>query len=156
MFSYEAVRKQIALAVVVVGLGACSNPLDDDQDDHLNAVAVEVMSLDGAQLARYASGAWTFPSGDALHLHPGDELAVRIFFVEADGERRQLPASGEEITLRVEVQDPQIVSYEDHGDHGDFIGLAEGETTATIQAFHGGHPDFETNPGLPIEVANDH
>lgn len=141
--------------VVLLAFGAgCDRPLDPD-DDHLEEiVAVEVTDMSGGMLASYMSGVWTFPSGDGLHLHPGEELGVRILFVAADGDRFQLPHGGAEHTVRVDVADSSVAAYDGHGDHGHFEAIGAGETTATIQAFHGSHADFSTNPGLPIEVVD--
>lgn len=151
---YGSKLKLLAPALLVAALAACDNPVEHD-DDHEEAVGVVVTDLAGVTLATYTPGAWTFASGDALHLHPGEELAVKIFFLAEDGDRFQLPHTGAEHTLRVDVANQAVVEYHAHGDHGDFEAIAVGETTAKIQLYHGGHPDFETT-GLPIEVTADH
>lgn len=136
----------------VAFLAACDNPVDkDDHEDDI--VGVEVTTMSGTVLAAYAGGAWQIPGGDALHLHLDEEEEVRIFFLADDGDRFQLPPSGSEHTLRVVIDNPAIVSFEAHPDHGHFKGLAVGETTAEIQVYHGSHTDFETEP-LPIEVVD--
>ena len=138
------------LALVVAG--ACDNPVDRGDEHHDEAAGVQVTTMDGAVIATYETGGWTFASGDALILHPGEEQSVRIYFLAEDGDRIQLHPSGAEHTLRVAIANPAVAAYEGLPDHGRFEGLTIGQTTATIQVFHGGHPDFQTNPGLPIEV----
>ncbi|MEX2570197.1 MAG: hypothetical protein WD737_02760 [Gemmatimonadota bacterium] len=147
-------QKFIAFAVVLLTIGGCSSPVEHDED-HFDAVGVEVTTEDGDLLASYSGGTWSFTSGDALHLHPGDDLDVRIRFVQGDGDRVELPTSGAELTLEVEVLDPAVAQFAAHDDHGHFEALTAGETNAIIRAMHGGHADFETNPGLPVEVVDD-
>ncbi len=144
----------IAIPAVVI-LGACDNPVEQD-DDHLEEIAsVEITDLQNNLIAELHGDHWDFEGGgDALHLHPNEEMEVRIFFVAEDGDRFQLPPSGQEFTLRVEIANPAVASFEAESDHGHFAGLAAGETTAAIQVFHGGHADYQTNPPLPIEVVD--
>lgn len=155
MFSILDKPLRLTTLAAVVALGACDNPVSDDHDHLDEVVSVEITDLAGGLIAELHDDHWHFESGgDALHLHPGDEKEVRIFFVAADGDRFQLPASGEEHTLRVEIANPAVVEYEDHGDHGHFVALSAGETTATIQIYHGSHADWQTNPPLPVEVVD--
>jgi len=145
----------IVVVLSVLVLGACSNPVEQKDDHHDDIVGVEVTTMNGNPLATYAGGVWTVSGGDALHLHVGEDDDVRIFFLADDGDLIQLPISGADLTLRVVIEHPAIASFQaDAADHGHFRGLAEGETTAIIQAYHGSHPDFETRPGLPIEVVD--
>jgi hypothetical protein len=136
-------------------LGACDNPVDADDSHFETPTSVEITDLAGAMIAKLQGDHWDYSrGGDALHLHPGDEMEVRIFFIADDGDRFQLPPSGEEHTLRVEVKDPAIVEYEGHADHGHFVAGAAGETTAAIQVYHGSHADWQTNPPIAIEVVD--
>lgn len=142
-----------ALPVLAL-LAACENPVDHD-NEHLEEIAgVEITDMAGTRIASYSNGTWNLSAGDALHLHPGEEVEVKIFFLAADGDRFQLPPAGDEHTLRVEIADTAIAAYGGHTDHGHFEGKAVGETTAKVQVYHGGHADYETNPGLPIEVSD--
>lgn len=151
---YVSKLKLLVPALLVAALGACDNPVEHD-DDHEEATGVVVTDLAGVTLATYTPGSWTVVGGDALHLHPGEELGVKIFFLAEDGDRFQLPHTGADHTLRVQIANESVVEYHAHGDHGDFDAIAVGETTAKIQLYHGGHADFETT-GLTIEVADDH
>lgn len=151
---YMSKLKLLMPALLVTALAGCDNPVEHE-DDHEEAVGVVIADLAGSTLATYAAGAWTVAGGDALHLHPGDELGVKIFFIAEDGDRFQLPHSGAEHTLRVEIANETVVEYHPHGDHADLEAIGVGETTVKVQLYHGGHPDFETNPGLPVEVVDD-
>lgn len=133
-------------------LGACSNPLEGE--DHEDAVGVDITDMAGGPLASYriSTGTWTIAEGAAFQLQQGVEREVRIYFVDADDDRFQEPASGAEYTHRVVIAHPSIAAYEGHDDHGHFEGLAVGSTTAVVQLYHGSHADFATNPGMPIEV----
>lgn len=131
---------------------ACENPVEGHDDHHLDdVVGVEVAGMDGVVLGTYRDGAWTLTSGDALQVGAGEERDVRIVFLAADGDRIELPTAGEEYTLRVEIADPSVVSFEGHGDHGAFLGKAAGRTTVRVQAYHGAHADYQTAP-LDVEV----
>lgn len=144
---------RVMIAASAVALTACDTPVGPDEHED-EVVGAEVEDLDGNVIAAFddESKVWTFASGDALQLATGEELAVRIFFIAEDGDRFQLPHSGAEYTLQVVIANTAIVTYSAHGDHGDFSGVAEGATTAEIQVFHGSHPDWRTNPALPIVV----
>ncbi len=150
----KSLRILSLFAVALVG--ACDNPVDHDDDHQDEVTGVQITTMAGAVIATYGAGGWTFASGDALHLHAGEEEEVRIYFLAEDGDRFQAPPSGAEHTLRVEIANPAIAAYEGHSDHGHFEGKAVGETTAVIQLYHGSHADFQTNPGLPIEVVDHH
>jgi hypothetical protein len=140
--------------LALAGLVACSNPLEDDE--HGEAVGVDVTDMEGAPIANYRTsrGSWEFTSSDALQLVSGEIKEVKIFFVTADGDRFQEPATGSDHTHRVTIEHANVASYEGEVDHGEFEGLSAGETNATIQLYHGSHADFETNPGMPITVTN--
>ena len=91
---------RMAALAGVVALGACDTPVEPDHDDH-EAVGAEVQDLEGNVIATFENDSWTFTSGDALLMQTGDELEVRIFFIAEDGDRFQLPQSGQEYTLNV-------------------------------------------------------
>jgi hypothetical protein len=145
--------RSIAL-MAILAVAACDNPVEHHDESIHGAEGVEITDIAGAVIATYADGGWTFTTGDALHLHPGEESEVRIYFIADDGDRFQAPLSGDEYTLLVEFENPEIAGYEGHADHGDFVGLMVGETSANVQLYHGTHPDFETIPGLPVEVVD--
>lgn len=151
---YQSLRLIVLPAVVL--LGACDNPVGNNDDDHLEeVVGVEVTDLLGNVITEYHDGHWDLAGGaDALHLHVGEEEEIRIFFVAEDGDRFQLPHSGAEYTLRVEIANTAIVEYEGEGDHGHLNAKSVGETTARVQIYHGNHPDWETLADLPIEVGD--
>ena len=140
----------VALAALAL-LAACDNPVDRD-DDHIDeVVSVEITDLAGNVIADLHGDHW---HGSPLHLHPGDELDVAIHFVAADGDRFQLPHSGAEHTLGVDIADTGILAYTPVGQNGRFTAVGEGETTITVQVMHGSHPDWETNPPLRAEVVD--
>jgi hypothetical protein len=138
---------------MVAGVVGCDNPVTPDPA-HRTAQGVVITNMNGAVIAETHGDHWDFASGDAIHLHPGDDLEVRIFFVATSGERFQL-INDPEYQLVVEIADPTVVTYDAHGDHGDFEARSEGETTAVIHLWHGshpgGHPDYSAPP-LTIEV----
>lgn len=150
-------RTLFALALLGV-LGACKDTVTDPHDDHMeDIVAVEIADMSNQQIARYEDGVWTLAKGgSAVHMHPGDELAVKIFFIDDHGDKIQLPPSGQEYSLRVKIADTAVLDYDGHSDHGHFEAKAAGETTAVIQLYHGNHADWETNPGLAFEVVDHH
>ena len=132
-------------------LAACDNPVERDED-HIDEVeSVEITDLEGNVLANLHGDHW---DGSPLHFHPGDELDVAIHFVAADGDRFQLPHSGAEHTLGVEIADPSVLTYTPVGQNGRFTAVGEGETTITVQLMHGTHADWETNPPLEAEVVD--
>lgn len=148
-------RRATPLIALAALLGACDNPLRD-HDDHLEARGVVITDLAGAVIAETHGNHWDFTHGSDLHLHPGEEKDVRIWFVDPAGNRFQV-GQQHGYELVVQVAQPAIARYGGHGDHGHFEGVSVGETTAVIHLWHGqhpsGHPDYST-PALAIEVAS--
>lgn len=143
----------MALASLAL-LGACDNPVERDDDHHDDVVSVEVTDLEGNMIADLHGDHW---HGSPLHLHPGDELEVAIHFVAADGDRFQLPHSGAEHTLGVEIADAGVLTYTPVGQNGRFTAVGEGETTIRFLINHGSHADWgEANPPLRAEVVDHH
>ena len=144
------------LPLAVAALAACDNPVaHDDHDDHFEpdeVAAIVITAMDGTTIATWQPSAWTFAAGSSFQLEVGQAREVRIVFVLDDGDEVQLSHEGAEHTLSVVVEDTNIAAYDGHGDHGDFEGLAAGQTTAHIEVFHGSHADFIAQPGMPIEV----
>lgn len=146
-------RPAPVFAVVSLALlAACENPVGRN-DGHIDAaMAVEIMDLEGNMIADLHGNHW---HGSPLHLHPGDELEVAIHFVAADGDRFQLPHSGEAHTLGVEIADTSVLTYTAVGQNGRFTAIDEGETTIRILINHGAHADWgETNPALRAVVVD--
>ncbi len=136
-------------------LSGCENPVGNDHEVR-EATGVVITDLqDNVLLTTEGAGAagWV---GAPLTLQVGQELPVRIFFIDPAGERFQLPPSGAEYTLRVEFTPAGIANYvAQQAEQGVFRGLAPGETHARINIQHGGeagHPDFQSPP-LRIEVS---
>lgn len=153
-FNLTKPLRLVALSALAL-LAACDNPVEGDDAHEEEIEAVQITDMAGALIAELHGDHWDFEGGgDALHLHAGEEMEVKIFFVAEDGDRFQLPPSGAEHTLRVEIANPAVARYEGETDHGHFVGVAAGETTAAIQVFHGSHADWQTNPPLPIEVSD--
>ncbi len=149
-------KKHHLLAIpTVLILGACDNPVEPGEAHFDEIESVEITDMAGNLIAEMHGDHWHFAGGgSALHLHPGDEKAVRIFFIAEDGDRFQLPDAGAEHTLRVTIEHPTVVEYEGEADHGHFVALTAGDTTADIQVFHGDHPDWDRAAALPIEVVD--
>jgi hypothetical protein len=142
-------------AAVLFATAACDNPVEHDHG-HLEARGVAITDLAGATIAETHGDHWDFASGSDLHLHPGEELEVRVWFVDPDGDRFQL-GDRDDYELVVIVEDEAVASYGGHGDHGHFEAGAAGETTAVVHLWHGrhpaGHPDY-SSPPLAIEVVD--
>ena len=148
-----------ALLTLILALGACDHPLGHDHD-HLQARGVVITDLAGQTLAETHGSHWHYRGGGSdLHLHRGEELDVRIWFVDPAGQRFQL-AGQRDYQLVVQVADPAVARYDGHGDHGHFEGLAVGRTTAVIHLWHGahpaGHPDYSSPPLTLDVVAHSH
>lgn len=128
-----------------VGVAACDNPVQPEEHPEAGGVVILNAST-GAVLTQSigANVAFTLP----LTLTVGVPLEVEILFLD-DSDPTNLdlafhPDAAEGESLRVVITNEAIVEYNDFGDHGDFEGVAAGETTARVQLRHGDHPDFET------------
>lgn len=136
------------LLIPLLGLAACDNPVDED-DDHPEAGGVVVL-LEGTNTVLAQSIGANQPFNQPIQLRVGQALEVEIKFLDADApqdlSRAFLPHEDEGESLRVTVANPAVASFDFHGDHGDFDGVAVGTTTAQVQLFHGTHSDFDSGP----------
>ncbi len=138
------------LALLFLVLAGCQNPVQSER--HRNAAGVVITDLQDQEIARLQGGQWQGTPGSPLPLQVGQALAVRVYFLDAAGDRFQLPHTGAAHTLRVNVADEGVATYQAQADHGVFHGVAEGTTTANVMVWHGSHSDFESQPHLGIVV----
>lgn len=152
-FSSLARFRTLPALVAVLSLVACDNPVGDDgEDEHVEEVAAVALTTHGGEpLANFADGVWSFTSGDAIRIGVGEDLGIRVLFAAADGDRFELPPSGDDHTLGVEIANTSVVTFVADGDLEYFRGTGVGTTGAVLQVVHGGHADFATAP-LPIVV----
>jgi hypothetical protein len=138
---------------------ACDNPVRDD-DDHRDVARLELYADAGlTQRLAYTHGQglnmhW---DGSLPHLDEGEEMALYARFLTPGG--HTIPLTGE-FTVHAELanqqQDgvegvPGIIAIENHGDHVDLEGLAEGETHIVFLLWHGGHADWRS-PAILVGV----
>jgi hypothetical protein len=133
------------VAAVVLLSAACNNPVEPE--DHPEAGGVLIRDAGtGAVLALSVGANVAF--AEPLELTASDVLEVEILFLDAsDPDDLALafhPDEDEGESLNVEITNEAIVTYADHGDHGDFTAHAAGQTTVTIELMHGGHADFRS------------
>lgn len=146
---------RFALVAAALALGACDNPVQPD-DDHADEIAaVEVIALNGTVLASYDTdtGAWSYTTGSNIQLNVGSQLDARVWFVGEDGDRFQLPFTGNDLTMRIVFAGGGILSTSSVQDFVRFTAGAAGATTAKIEVRHAGHADFEAD-GLVFQVLN--
>lgn len=140
-------RETLALAAMILVLGACSDPMEPD-DDHPEAEGVQLI-MGGRVIASYdgESQVWT----GELEVDAGEETPhIRVVFVDHDGNPVELE---DDTYLEVDVEDTSIAEFEQDtpGEFGGHLhGNMEGETDVTFKLMHGsvgsGHADFVTQP----------
>jgi hypothetical protein len=140
----HAFRMPLALAVLLL-TAACDNPVEPD--DHPEAGGVVILdAASGAVLALSVGANTVFTQ--PLELGVSETLEVEVKFLDASAPNDLtlafLPHEDEGESLRVIIANEAIVSYDDHGDHGDFTGNAAGQTTVQFELRHGGHADFRS------------
>jgi hypothetical protein len=135
-----------ALAALAA-LAACENPVRVTTD-HLEATEVVVRGEGGDVLARTVDNArW---DAAPLAIPEGSALNVRVSFVDLQGREFTLDA-GRDHRVRVEWQREGIAGWEPVDGSERLHGLAAGETSARLLAWHVTHPDF-ISPWLPVRV----
>ena len=133
------------VAFTLLAGSACDNPIEPE--DHPEAGGVVILDAStGAVLAMSVGANTVF--NQPLTLSASDVLEVEIRFLDADAPndltRAFFPDATEGESLLVDIDNEAIVTYVDHGDHGDFTAHAAGQTTLEVQLYHGDHPDFTT------------
>jgi hypothetical protein len=138
-----------ALALMgALALGACDDDGTGVEDDHGEDVEGVVLTLNGAELARYDgdSGTWS----NAVSIEEGDETAhIDVDFVDDAGNPVALDP---DTYLEGTVDDETIAEFEQDipGEFGGHIkGATAGTTLMEFSLMHGavgsGHADFITN-----------
>jgi hypothetical protein len=152
-------RRLVLLTVApLVTLSAACDRSPTDTGEHGAPASVELVNrASGQRLAwTHGSGASMHWDGTLPHIDVGDELAVNVRFLRADGTAIAL---GGEYTVRArlaqqgdgQVGAPNIIRIDNHGDHVDLSGIAVGRTHVVFLLWHGGHADF-TTPPIEVEV----
>lgn len=151
-----------------VGVIACDNPVDHDEDEHAEADGLRVL-LDGAVVYRVLDGDVSCPNEPCvIVVAEGEETALfTVEFLTADGDEIHDEDLDEDFSLGFEMADPAIAEFEQDGTWSlRVVGKQVGETKAQLHLLHVGHPDFSTPPpalqngqpnpnALTIRVAQD-
>lgn len=139
-------RSALALATMVLVLGACSDPMEPEE--HPEAEGVQLI-MSGNVIASYDGDTqmWT----GELEVDAGEETPhIRVVFVDHDGDPVELE---DDTYLEVDIEDTSIAEFEQDspGEFGGHLhGQMEGETDVVFKLMHGqvgsGHADFVTQP----------
>lgn len=138
--------KALALAAMVLVIGACSDPVEPEP--HPEAEGVQLI-MGGNVIASYdgETQVWT----GELEVDAGEETPhIRVVFVDHNGDPVELE---DDTYLEVDIEDTAIAEFEQDtpGEFGGHLhGHMEGETDVTFKLMHGavgsGHADFVTQP----------
>lgn len=160
MIMKNAARTCALLLVTAAVLVGCDNPVGGPVDDHLEPVGAVITDLEGNLIAEThdtgAAAHWDFESGDALVLAAGEDVELRVLFVDEDGDTF-FADDVEGYQLGWLIGDESVAEIHSHGDHIDMEALSAGETTVIFRFWHGvfptsGHTDFDAPP-LPVNVS---
>jgi hypothetical protein len=134
------------VAIALLASTACDNPVEPE--DHPEAGGVVILDAGTGTVLAMSVGALAV-FDQPLNLTVAEVLEVEIKFLDADAPtdiaRAFFPDADEGESLSVDITpDAAILSYDDHGDHGDFTANAAGQTTVRFELMHGGHADFRS------------
>lgn len=157
MSSFTSIRRNrwvwMASLSTLVLVSACDRSSPTDPEEHGEPESVELLDrATGERLAwTEGTGASIHWDGSIPHLDVGEERAVDVRFLDAEG--REIPLDGEfSVDARLTEDSPDgVLSLASHGDHVDLEAEAAGEVRVIFSLMHGGHSDFDAPP-LAIEV----
>lgn len=135
----------ILLGSLVLVATGCDDPLEPEE--HPEAGGVIIFEAGTQNVLAVSVGRLT-PFDKSITVPVGGALEVEILFLDEDDPSNHAaafhPHEDEGESLRVAIDNESLVGFDVHGDHGDFLGLVAGTTTARIDLMHGGHSDFES------------
>lgn len=133
------------LSSLMAMAAGCDDPLEPEE--HPEAGGVVIFAA-GTQTVLTRSVGREAAFDNQIIVPLGGALEVEVMFLNEDDPTNLaaafLPDEDEGQSLRVTIDNEAVASFDSHGDHGDFEGLAAGTTTATVDLMHGGHSDFSS------------
>lgn len=138
------------LAALLIFAG-CSNPIELEETEHLEAMEVVLRNAHGGEIARsnVINDNWI---GGPLVLAAGVETDFRVVWLDFEGHEFTLEGRAPEFTLRMTVENQGLLSAEAVDGHARLRGLAGGSTRMRFILYHVNHPDFQS-PWLEVEIA---
>jgi hypothetical protein len=142
--------KWLLPALLAFVLGACDNPIDLEETEHLEAMEVILRNPQGGEIARsnVIDDNWI---GGPLVFQVGVDTDVRVIWLDFEGHEFTLEGRAPEFSLRLVVEDGGILATEVLDGHARLRGLAPGETRMRYVIYHVDHPDFQS-PWVDVAV----
>lgn len=150
MNSYRLSYISVIALLLLGGLfGACTNPVDNDDEEHPGEEAAGLILMSGGEdLVRVEGG----EVADTLFVPLGGTVDVDLEFLDEDGERFHSEDLEEGLALAWDVGGEAIVTIQATGAWSFVVqGDEAGETTMTVLLMHGDHHDF-TTPEITVVV----
>lgn len=145
-------RNLLIAGLLTFATVACDNPVEPE--DHPEAGGVVIFAAGTSTVLAMSVGSeveFDLP----ITMNAGEAVEIEVMFLDAsapaDLTRAFHPHEDDGESLRITVEDESVVEYHAHGDHGDLEAGAAGETTLTVELWHGSHADFVSGP-LTITV----
>jgi len=138
------------VSLIASGLGACSNPAEeDDHDEHAEEIEGVALVLGGDEVVTVLDA----EVEGSLEVAEGEKTGViTVEFLDHDGEEVHADELDDEFSLDVVVQGSEIVTVEQPGRWTfELQGDEAGDTAIRVLLLHDGHADF-TTPDIPVKV----
>jgi hypothetical protein len=136
----------LLLAVTPLALGACSNPVEEEHEDH--AVGLLFVDAQGQEVARVNIEASPDVTGQ-FTIAAGATQTLQVFALAEDGDRIEI--DGEEFGLEVDPIAGGVATASVQGANRLVLtGNQAGATAVTVALLHEGHRDLERS--VPVVV----
>lgn len=146
--------RTVSTVVALLVAAACSSDSPTGPGNQVQVSEVEILnrSTNAAVAHTHGSGSGMHWHGK-IHLHPGDDVAYTVRFLDAGGQAISLSGEYSVHAQLAPGSSGSVITLSPHGDHVDIEAIGEGEVDVIFSLRRGSTAVFEA-PALTVEVVD--